>query len=48
MIEVRKRQLNFFGHIMRREGLENIIVTGMVEGRRGRGRPRTKYCTLTD
>ena len=43
LMEVRKRQLKFFGHIMRREGLENIIITGMVEGKRGRGRPRTKY-----
>ena len=43
LLEVRKRQLNFFGHVMRREGLENIIITGMVEGKRGRGRPRTKY-----
>ena len=43
MIDIRKRQLKFFGHIMRREGLENTIITGMVEGKRGRGRPRIKY-----
>ena len=23
--------------------MENVIITGMVEGRRGRGRPREKY-----
>ena len=40
---VRKRQLKFLGHCMRREGLENLALTGMVEGRRGRGRPREKY-----
>lgn len=40
---VRLRQMNFFGHVMRREGMENLIVTGMVEGTRGRGRPRLKY-----
>ena len=40
---VRGRQLRFFGHVMRREGMENVIITGMVEGRRGRGRPREKY-----
>ena len=40
---VRGRQLEFFGHVMRREGLENLMVTGMVEGSRGRGRPRMKY-----
>jgi len=43
MRAVRGRQLKFFGHVMRREGLENLIMTGMVEGRRGRGRPRVKY-----
>ena len=40
---IRERQLRFFGHVMRRDGLENIIITGMVEGTRGRGRPREKY-----
>lgn len=40
---VRLRQLKFFGHVMRREGLENLIMTGVVEGVRGRGRPRMKY-----
>lgn len=38
----RKRQLRFFGHVIR-EGMENLIVTRMVEGRRRRGRPRDKY-----
>ena len=40
---VRGRQLRFFVHVMRREGMENVIITGMVEGGRGRGRPREKY-----
>ena len=39
----RKRQLGFLGHIMRREGMENLALTGMIEGKRGRGRPREKY-----
>ena len=38
-----RRQLRFFGHIMRSEGLENLITTGMIEGRKGRGRPRKIY-----
>ena len=41
--EIRKRQLKFFGHILRREGMENQIATGMIEGRKGRRRPREKY-----
>ena len=45
MKAIRKRQLQFFGHIMRREGAEKLSLTGMIEGRRGRGRPREKYMT---
>ena len=40
---VRKRQMKFIGHTMRRGGIENLILTGMIEGKRGRGRPREKY-----
>ncbi|GFS13579.1 eukaryotic translation initiation factor 3 subunit F [Elysia marginata] len=40
-----KRQATFFGHIMRQEKLENLIITGMMTGRRCRGRQREK---LTD
>ena len=28
---------------MRREGLENRVVTGLTEGSRGKGSPRDKY-----
>ena len=38
-----QRQLNFLGHVMRRGGLENLVVTGKVEGRTARGRQRLKY-----
>lgn len=40
---IAKRQMSFFGHIMRKEGLENLAVTGRVEGKRSRGRQRTTY-----
>ena len=40
---IRKRQLEFFGHIMRKNGLENLVVTGRVEGSRARGRQRLKF-----
>ena len=43
MKTIRKRQMKFLGHIMRRGGIENIAITGMIEGKRGRGRPREKY-----
>jgi len=36
------RKLRYFGHIMRKEdeNLEKCIITRMVEGTRGRGKPR--------
>ena len=34
---IRQRQLNFLGHVMTWRGLENLVVTGKVEGRRGNG-----------
>lgn len=37
------RQMEFFGHVMRREGLEKIVTTGKIEGKRDRGRQRQKY-----
>ena len=40
---VRRRQLRFLGHVMRRHQIENICITGRLEGRRGRGRPRIKF-----
>ena len=39
---IRQRQLRFLGHVMRQKQLESVCVTGKVEGRRGRGRPRIK------
>ena len=40
---IRKRQLQFLGHVLREEGLENLCLTGKIEGRRDRGRQREKY-----
>ena len=37
---IRKRQLEFLGHIMRKNGLEESILTGSVDGKRSRGRQR--------
>ena len=34
------RQLKFMGHITRKEGLENLTLTGKNLGMRGRGRKR--------
>ena len=40
---IRKRQLNFMGHIIREDKIEFTCLSGKIEGRRQRGRPRQKY-----
>ena len=39
---IRKRQAKFFGHVMRRGGLEKLAVSGKITGKRAPGRQRTK------
>eukprot|EP00914_Ancora_sagittata_P016495 GHVO01032816.1.p1 GENE.GHVO01032816.1~~GHVO01032816.1.p1 ORF type:complete len:146 (-),score=10.20 GHVO01032816.1:534-971(-) len=39
---IRKRQAQFFGHVMRKEKLEYLITTGKIQGHKSRGRPREK------
>lgn len=38
---VRKIQLEFVGHILREKGIEWYCVSGKIEGKRSRGRPRS-------
>ena len=40
---IRKRQIEFLGHVIRREKIEHLCLTGMIEGRRARGRQRKKF-----
>ena len=35
---IRKRQLVFLGHTVRKNGLEELIPTGNVDGKRSRGK----------
>ncbi|GFO27916.1 retrovirus-related pol polyprotein line-1 [Plakobranchus ocellatus] len=42
MNKIRKRQATFFGHVMRKGKMEHIVTTGMIEGKRSRGRQREK------
>ena len=39
---INKRKLSFIGHVARSKGLGNDILSGMVDGKRKRGRPRRK------
>jgi hypothetical protein len=36
--DIRKRQPDFFGHIIRKEQIEHTVITGKISGRRDRGR----------
>ena len=39
-----KLKLQYFGHLMRRvDSLEKTLMLGMIEGRRRRGRQRTRW-----
>ena len=42
---IAERKMKFFGHIVRRVGLERQIVEGKMEGKRGSGRPQTSWLT---
>ena len=38
MNTIRKRQLQFLGHVMRKEGLDNLAIKGRIDGTRSGGR----------
>lgn len=40
---VRKRKLQYFGHVVRAQNLSTDILEGRVHGRRPRGRPRRRW-----
>ena len=39
------RQLSFLGHVLRKDDLEKLEVTGVVDGKRARGRQRKAFLT---
>ena len=43
MSQIRRRRLQYYGHIARGGSLENDIAEGMVPGKRSRGRPAVKW-----
>src|SRR5271165_7633760 len=40
---VKKRKMQFYGHTNRAGNLATTILQGSVDGKRGRGRPRTTW-----
>ena len=43
--EIRTRQMRLLGHVIRKDGLENLALTGKIEGKRGRGKNRMLWMT---
>ena len=43
ILEIRTKQMRFLGHLMRRDGLENLALTGKIEGKRSKGRKRSLW-----
>ena len=42
-----KRKCQYFGHIIRGDGVQRLLMEGRINGRRGRGRPRTVLIIAT-
>ena len=40
LVTAKQRKAALFGHIMRRNGLQRLLLEGKMNGKRGRGRPR--------
>jgi hypothetical protein len=40
--KIRQRQCRFIGHVIRGEGMENLVTTGQIPGKRDRARQREK------
>ena len=40
---IKKRKCQYFGHIIRGNGVQRLLTEGRINSRRGRGRPRTMW-----
>ena len=40
---IRTQKLSYFGHIARHDSLQKTVLTGRVDGKRGRGRSRRQW-----
>ena len=40
---IKKHKMKYFGHVKRHDCLEKDIFEGIIEGKRGRGRPRRRW-----
>ena len=40
---IRIKQMRFLGHVLRKDGMECVVLTGKIEGKRSRGRRRVSW-----
>ena len=45
LVDIVRRQMSFLGHVLRKEEMEHLAVTGFVDGKRARGRQRETILT---
>ena len=45
MQDMIRRQMTFLGHVIRKDELEKVVLTGYVEGTRDRGKPSATLLT---
>ena len=43
MKSIKKQQLQFLGHCIRKDGMKKIILTGKIAGKRAKGRQRITF-----
>ena len=43
--DILSKQMKLFGHVVRTEEMENMVVTGFVEGKRAQWHQRETYLT---
>ena len=42
---IKKRKITYFGHMIRRNNIHRLLLEGLLEGKRSRGRTRTEWMT---
>ena len=47
LIVIVHKQLSFLGHVIGKDDLEGLVVTGCVDGKRARGRRRESFSSHT-
>jgi hypothetical protein len=46
--DIVRQQLSFLGHVIRKNELENIVLTGFIDGKRDRGKQRETFMTYLE